>query len=149
MISIRRATAADAALVLELITALAEHHGLANAVEADKRSLLADGFGDEARFGVLIAEDNGSTAGFLSWTTCYSIWRCAPYMQIDDVFVHDEFRGMGVGEALMNESRRICGVQGLSRIKWEVQPDNAAAIRFYERLGAKGYDKRLFSWIVE
>ena len=133
-------------IILELITALAAHHGQTDSVETDADTLRSDGFGDGPKFGVLIAEVDGTVAGFLSYTICYSIWRGTSFMQIDDVFVHDEFRGKGVGEALMNESRRTCSRLGLSPIKWEVQPDNDAAIRFYDRLGACGYDKRLFKW---
>ncbi len=149
MIAISRARESDADLVLDLITSLAEHHGQTDSVQTDEGQILADGFGEEPKFGVLLADVDGKAAGFLSYTICYSIWRGASFMQIDDVFVHDEFRGNGVGEALMNASQRTCKELGLSRIKWEVQPDNAAAIRFYERLGAKGYDKRLFSWDVQ
>ena len=146
MASIRRATEADAAILLELIGALAEHHGLTEFVQADEKSLRAVGFSEDARFGALIGDVDGSVAGFLSYTICYSIWLGASFMQIDDVYVRDEFRGNGLGEALMRESHRTCKALGLSRIKWEVQPDNDAAIRYYEKLGATGYDKRLFRW---
>ncbi len=149
MASIRRATADDAALILEMISALAEHHRQADAVRTNEDILSADGAGDTPRFGALIAEVDGAAAGFLSYTICYSIWRGASFMQIDDVFVHDEYRGMGLGEALMKESHRVCRELGLNHLKWEVQPDNAGAIRFYDRIGAKGYDKRLYRWVVE
>lgn len=148
MVTIRRATADDAGLILALITALAEHHGQAEYVLTDERTLVDAGFGEEPKYGVLLAEVDGAIAGFLSYTTCYSIWLGDSFMQIDDVFVHDKYRGNGVGESLMYESRCTCQELGLSRIKWEVQPDNVAAIRFYERLGATSYNKRLFTWSV-
>ncbi|MEJ8566053.1 GNAT family N-acetyltransferase [Elongatibacter sediminis] len=149
MTSIRRATAEDAAVVLELIEELAEHHGQAEHVRTDEDSLVAAGFGDDPGVGALIAEVDGIVAGFLSYTVCYSIWSAADFMLIDDVYVRNDFRGDGLGEALMRELQQTCKALGLSRIKWEVEPDNAAAIRFYERLGATGYDKRLFRWNVE
>ena len=148
MASIKRATAEDAGLVLQLITELAEHHGQADAVRTDEETLLAAASGDSPRFGVLLAEVDGETAGFLSYTICYSIWLGDSFMQIDDVFVRDAFRGNGLGESLMSTSYELAEELGLPRIKWEVQPDNDAAIRFYERLGARGYDKRLFAWSV-
>ena len=148
MASIRHASADDVALVLELITALARHHGQLEYVRTDQSALLTDGFGDDPKFGVLLAETDGDVAGFLSYTICYSIWLGESFMQIDDVFVRDDFRGNGIGKSLMTKSYQTCKELGLSRIKWEVQPDNVAAIRFYEKLGAKSYDKRIFSWSI-
>lgn len=149
MALIRRAMADDAAGVLELIKALAAHHGQSEHVQTDEKSLLAAGFGDASEVGALLAEIDGTAAGFLSYTVRYSIWLGARFMQIDDVFVRDEYRGNGLGNALMMESQSVCKQLGLSQIKWEVQPDNVAAIRFYERLGATGYAKQLFSWNIE
>ena len=148
MTEVRHATADDVGLVLDLITALAGHHGQTEYVRTNESELLAAGFGSKPKFGVLLAEVDGVVAGFLSYTVCYSIWLGSSYMQIDDVFVLADFRGKGVGESLMNESGHCCTELGFSRIKWEVQPDNSAAIRFYERLGAKSYDKRLFTQSV-
>ncbi|MDJ0709207.1 MAG: GNAT family N-acetyltransferase [Woeseiaceae bacterium] len=149
MASIRRATAADASAVVELIKALAAHHGSTEFVRTDEDALLAAGFGEASDVGALVAEVDGAVAGFLSYTIRYSIWSGAHFMQIDDVFVRDEYRGDGLGATLMRESQRTCQELGLSQIKWEVEPDNVAAIRFYERLGATGYDKRLFRWNIE
>ncbi len=38
--------------------------------------------------------------------------------------------------------------RGYPRIRWEVQTDNVAAIRFYERLGATMRTKGVFVWDV-
>lgn len=146
MITIRRAAKDDAECLFNLIMAIAEHHGQVRYVMTSPDQLLAAGLGDESKFGAFIADDDGATAGFLSFTIDYSIWLGCDYMRIDDVFVDSRFRGKSIGEALMQEARAHCNRIGISRMKWEMQRDNDGARRFYERLGAHGEDKEVFTW---
>lgn len=146
MISIRHAVAADVERIMALIVALAEHHDQAQYVTTTVSEMLASGFGASPRFGVLLAEYEGSVVGFLSFTCNYSIWSGANYMLIDDVYVDEQQRGKRIGEALMEEAKLYCQSQGIDRIKWEVEPGNTSAIRFYERLGASNTVKGVFSW---
>lgn len=67
-------------------------------------------------------------------------------MNIDDVFVWEEFRGQKIGEALMQKAKAACASKGVHKIRWEVQKDNHSAIRFYERLGANMETKGVFKW---
>jgi ribosomal protein S18 acetylase RimI-like enzyme len=69
-------------------------------------------------------------------------------MNIDDLFVAESHCGLGLGERLMLAARDICIGAGSHRLRWEVQPDNQSAIRFYEPLGARIRSKGVFSWDV-
>ena len=69
-------------------------------------------------------------------------------MNIDDVFVLEEFRGKKIGEALMSRIKEICAEKRVNRVRWEVQLDNFGAIKFYERLGAEMTTKGIFKWTV-
>ena len=148
MITVRRANGSDATKVLELVKALAEHHGQADRVLTTAEEFVHSGFGDEPKFHVLLAEYDGSAVGFLSYTVNYSIWLGMQYMNIDDVFVDDDHRGKGVGEALMQNAKEVCISLGGSRIRWEVDKNNEGAIRFYRRLGAAYAAKGIFRWDV-
>ena len=136
MLEIRRATAADAVQLLQLIIAIAEHHDQARSVRTNADELLRAGFGDHSKFGALLAELDGQVVGYASYTIDYSIWLGHDYMRIDDVYVDADARGNGIGEALMEKCRELCLDIGVPRIKWEVQTDNVAARRFYEHIGA-------------
>lgn len=58
------------------------------------------------------------------------------YPDIEDLFVSEEFRGHGVGSALIAECERRARELGCSRIGMAVNPDlNPRARAFYERLG--------------
>lgn len=134
---------------MELIYAIAEHHDQTEYVLTNIPELLSSGFGNDPRFGVLLAEYNEATVGFLSFTINYSIWSGGDYLQIDDVYVDEKYRGKLIGESLMSGAKKYCQSVGISRLKWEVEKDNASAIRFYERLGANMTIKGVFSWNVE
>ena len=146
MITIRHANSSDVDRIYELILAIADHHDQSRFVKTNPGELLASGFGDDPKFGILLAEHDGSIVGYASFTINYSIWLGLKYMNIDDVYVDPGVRGLGIGEKLMQESKIHCRHIGVSRIRWEVQTDNLKAIRFYERLGARMMEKGVFTW---
>ncbi len=148
MLTVREATRSDVDIVHELIIAIAEHHDQTQYVLTTKSELTESGFGNDPLFGVLLAEVDGEIAGYCSYTWNYSIWLGATYMNIDDVFVWEKFRGQRAGEALMLKAKEVCLSKGGSRIKWEVEQDNQGAIKFYKRLGANVDIKGLFRWDV-
>lgn len=136
MTELRQATHEDVDTLYEMIMEIAAYHGQEQSVKTDKAELLSTGFGESPLFGAIIAEYEGAIAGYVSYTINYSIWLGVSYINIDDVFVKAAFRGKKIGEALMQEVRRQTVEKGIQRIKWEVEKENTAAIRFYERLGA-------------
>ncbi|GAA3618390.1 GNAT family N-acetyltransferase [Nonomuraea rosea] len=141
MISIRRATPDDAAIVHGLIRGLAEHQdqGWGVTVAADDlKRLLA-----RPEVGYLIAERDGRAIGYVSWLQRISFWSGQDYLHLDDLYVTDAERGHGVGEQLM---RAIAEVADGKVIRWEVAEANAGAQRFYQRLGATLVSKKLGRW---
>ncbi len=144
--TVRAATRDDVDALFAMIVALAEHHGQRAYLRADAEQLRRDGFGEQPRFAALVAETADGLIGFATYAWHYTIWLGATTMNIDDVYVADTHRGLGVGEALMMRARELCQAQGGARLRWEVQPDNAAAIRFYQRLGAVMRSKGIFTW---
>lgn len=146
MIKIRQATTEDLDLLFEMIIEIAQYHDSEHYVVTTREDLLKAGFSDDPKFGALIATYNKEPAGYVSYTHNYSIWLGENYLNIDDVFVKEVFRGKKIGEALMQEIKAMCSSKGIKRVKWEVEEDNTPAIRFYERLGAKINFKGVFNW---
>jgi GNAT superfamily N-acetyltransferase len=56
--------------------------------------------------------------------------------------VRPEFRGHGLGKALLLHLARLANARGCGRMEWAVLDWNAPAIAFYESLGAR----RLHDW---
>jgi GNAT superfamily N-acetyltransferase len=136
-VSIRAATADDVAEILAFIRALAEYERAPDAVSATEADLLRDGFGSNPYFECQIAELDGRPAGYAFYFFDYSTWLGRPGLYLEDIFVHPEFRGRGVGKALLQRVAAIAVEKGCCRLKWEVLDWNTPAIDFYRAMGAE------------
>jgi GNAT superfamily N-acetyltransferase len=137
MLVIRPAKAADAALILELIHALAAYERDPDAVVATEEDILRDGFGERPLFSCLIAEWDGIGVGFAFYFFNYSTWRGRPGIHLEDLFVQSEFRGKGIGKALLIKVAAVAVENQCARFQWDVLDWNQPAIDFYHSLGAK------------
>ena len=135
--TIRPAKPADTSLILAFIRALATYEREPHAVTATEAGLLRDGFGPNPFYFCLIAEHNSAPAGFALYFFNYSTWMGRPGLYLEDIFVHPEFRGLGIGKALLQRVASIAVEKGCPRLQWEVLDWNTPAIDFYRSLGAE------------
>ena len=138
--TIRPATAADAAQILAFIRALAAYERAPHAAIATEADLLRDGFGPNRLFFCLIAEQDGQPAGFALYFFSYSTWMGRPGIYLEDIFVLPEFRGLGIGKALLKRVAAIAVEKNCPRLHWEVLDWNTPAIDFYRAAGAEFQD---------
>ncbi len=61
-----------------------------------------------------------------------------PAVLVEDVFVHEDWRGQGIGKRLMREISKWAQVNGAGRLQLLADRENRSAIDFYARLGWKG-----------
>jgi GNAT superfamily N-acetyltransferase len=139
--TIRAAVAADVPLILEFIRALAVYEREPDAVSATEADLLRDGFGENPYYFCLIADLNGVPAGFAFYFFNYSTWTGRPGLYLEDLFVKPEFRGLGIGRALLARVAAIAVEKGCPRLQWEVLDWNTPAVDFYAALGASFLDE--------
>jgi GNAT superfamily N-acetyltransferase len=137
MLSIRKATAHDAPLILDFIHRLAEYEREPNAVVATEADLIRDGFGPDPKYRCLIAEWDGAPAGFALFHYNYSTWRGHAGLYLEDLFVLVEMRGKGIGKALLQKLAAIALEENLYGLRWMVLEWNTPAIDFYNLLGAE------------
>src|SRR4051794_3187415 len=136
MLRIRDAAADDVAVILRLIHGLAEYERAPEgAVTATEAALLRDGFGEAPRFHVVLAEWDGVAVGFAFYFFNYSTWQARMGLYLEDLFVRPEFRGWGIGKALLVHLARIAVAKGCGRYQWQVLDWNEPAIKFYEAMG--------------
>ena len=142
MHSIRLATSADVPLILDLIRGLAAYEREPDAVKTTEADLLRDGFGERPCFECLIAvTDKGEAAGFALYFYNYSTWRGRSGIHLEDLFVRPQFRGCGIGKALLARVAARAAEQGCVRLQWDVLAWNQPAIDFYQELGAQFLDE--------
>jgi GNAT superfamily N-acetyltransferase len=137
MLRIRRAEAADAPLIAELVRDLADFEKLRHEAVATPEDFLRDGFGPRPRFEVAIAEWEGAPAGFALWFYTYSTFQGRHGLWLEDLFVRPAHRGRGIGTALLRHCAEVAAAQGCGRFQWQVLDWNTQARRLYESLGAQ------------
>lgn len=134
----RRDVPAIAALLRTLIRA---HHLDPPPVEQLRRSVEQVAATPDARY--LVAEAAGAIVGTLQVNRRYSTWAGQYYGYVEDFCVAEEWRGQGVGAALLAHVERLGRDAGWARIDLDVETGNAA-IRLYQRAGFQSTDAAIF-----
>ena len=134
---IRPATPSDVPQILAFIRELALYEREPDAVLATEPDLLRDGFGATPRFRCVMADHEGTPAGFALFFTSYSTWRGHHGIRLEDIYVTPSKRRQGIGKALLIHLAKIAIAEGCPRLEWDVLDWNAPAIGFYESIGAK------------
>lgn len=137
---IRPAVAADAPLIHRFVSDLAEYERLSHEVVATPERLAATLFGSSPAAEVVIAEWQGEPAGFALFFPNYSTFLAQPGMYLEDLFVRPEWRGRGIGKALLAHLAGLAVQRGYGRLDWSVLDWNAPAIDFYRSIGARGLE---------
>ncbi len=139
MLRIRPATIQDAALLRTMIRELAEYERELEWVTIREEDLARDGFGENPRFRALIAEWDGQPAAYALFFNYFSTW-VGRGLFLEDLFVREKFRKLGIGTALLAEVARIAVEEQCYGIHWEVLDWNEKAIELYKGLGAEFRD---------
>ena len=139
-ITLRPARREDVPAILALVRGLAEYEQLSHEVEADEATLAATLFGERPCAEVVIAEADGTAAGFALFFHTYSTFLARPGLYLEDLFVEPQLRGLGIGRRLMAHLAQLAVERGCGRFEWTVLDWNAPAIGFYRSLGAVGMD---------
>jgi GNAT superfamily N-acetyltransferase len=133
-IVIRPATPADVEITLTFIKGLAAFEREPEAVKTTVDDLLRDGFGQQPKFEVLMAEQDGEPVGFALFFPTYSTWEGRPGIHLEDIFVLEHLRGHGVGRKLMAALAALAVARGCARLELSVLHWNPAR-EFYHHLG--------------
>jgi GNAT superfamily N-acetyltransferase len=136
-LTIQRVTETDLGELLPLMRAYCDFYE----VEPSDEALLALAKAlvkDPEHEGVqlLARGDDGGAVGF---ATIYWSWATTSAERIgvmNDLFVAPEARGTGVAEALIEACRAECAARGAGKLTWQTAPDNEAAMKVYDRVGA-------------
>jgi GNAT superfamily N-acetyltransferase len=141
-VSIRPAVPGDLHLIFDLIHGLADYeHATPAEVPVDESTLAESLFGERPAAEVVIAEIEGKPAGFALFFHNFSTWQGRRGLYLEDLFVKPEFRGHGIGKALLVHLARIARQRNCARMEWAVLDWNQPAIDFYKSLGADPLDE--------
>ena len=146
--TIRKATPADAQILLELIVAHAEYEKetfpTEGKLEALKRCLASD----PQPFECILVESDGEVRGYCNYLVQYDSWACAPHMLLDALYLKPELRGQGVGMEIMNLVRDAAKAADCKTVRWQTPVFNEMGINFYKKLNPISGTKMFFTWDV-
>jgi GNAT superfamily N-acetyltransferase len=135
-VMLRNAVPADAELITRLIHELGRFEKAApGEVKVTAEDVRRHGFGPRPIFETIIAEVDDKPVGFALIFHNFSTWEGRPGIYLEDLFVLESARGLGVGFALLRRVAEIAVERGCARMDFAVLDWNPAR-DFYEKLGA-------------
>ncbi|MFY0629748.1 MAG: GNAT family N-acetyltransferase [Flavobacteriaceae bacterium] len=133
--TIRFAQKKDMTAVHQLITELAVYENEPDAVEISVKDLEVNGFSENTKFQIFVAEEGNSIIGMALFYERFSTW-VGKAIHLEDLIVTQSKRKLGVGKALYSKLMNYAFENGYKRVAWEVLDWNKNAIDFYESTGA-------------
>ena len=125
----------DMQSVLNLITELAVFEKEPEAVEITVNDLVKDGFSENPKFKVYVAEQENTIIGIALFYERYSTWK-GRTIHLEDLIVTKSKQKIGAGKALYTAVLKYALDNDYKRVAWEVIDWNTNAVNFYKSTGA-------------
>src|SRR6478609_183253 len=106
-VTMRFATVEDAELIHRALLGIARAIDERDKVESQVADLIEYGFGPDPHFETIIAEVEGRFAGMALFFRSFSTFQGRPGVYVQDLYVDDAFRGLGIGAKLL---RRVAAI---------------------------------------
>lgn len=139
-LEIRIAAEDDVPLILSFIKELAEYENLSHEVSATEDLLRESLFGERRGAEVVIGHHGEAPAGFALFFHNFSTFLGRPGIYLEDLYVKPEFRGEGVGRAMLVYLAKLAKERDCGRLEWSVLNWNEPAIKLYGAVGAVPMD---------
>jgi GNAT superfamily N-acetyltransferase len=86
---------------------------------------------------LLGARREGKLLGYACLYWHFSSLEAVESVLMNDLYVSEEARGVGVGRALIEATAEVARERGASFVEWSTAPDNHTAQRLYDSTGAQ------------
>lgn len=126
----------EAEAVAGLLVEFRDWHGRdwpsANAFLASVERLIDQ---PQTQFVLATPDDDSPPSGVCQLRYRHSVWTAADDCWLEDLFVREPARGLGVGEALVQAALESARERGCRRVELDVNEGNDPALALYGRLG--------------
>lgn len=103
------------------------------------------GFSEDKIYDCMLVENKGDIGPeYLAVALFYytfSTFEAKPTLWLEDIFVPEDYRGNGIGTALLKKLCQIAVEKDCGRVEWTVIDWNEPSRQFYFSLGAKAMDE--------
>jgi GNAT superfamily N-acetyltransferase len=134
--AVREAGSADAAAIVALVRRFNVEEGNPPGV-LSIQELEELAFGEQPRFGAVVAEIRGELVGYAVFFRSYDTEHAAKGLYLQDLYVVPEVRGQGIGRALMSAVARACLADDGCYLFWNAREGNLDGRAFYRAIGAR------------
>jgi len=83
---------------------------------------------------------DGKAAGLINCFEMFSTFKCKPLVNIHDVTVGSEFRGLGLSQKMLDKVEQIALERGCCKLVLEILDGNQVAKNAYAKFGFAGYE---------
>lgn len=143
--SIRKCEIADLPKLIILCQKHAEFEQADYDPEGKEEGLKKELFNENPKLFCLVVTAKQTIVGYVSYTFDFSTWDASTFLYMDCLFLEEEVRSFGIGEILIEKLKEIAIKNKCVNIQWQTPQFNTRAIKFYNRMGAKGKDKVRFT----
>lgn len=135
-ITFRDAQPGDTGLILSFIKGLAEYEHMLELVTADE-ALLQEWIFEKKKAEVFFAVADGREVGFALYFHNFSTFLGRAGLYLEDLYVLPEYRGQGIGKAILKRLAQLAAERGCGRLEWWCLDWNQPGIDFYLSLKAE------------
>jgi GNAT superfamily N-acetyltransferase len=129
----------DTGQILTFIRELAEYEKLLHEVVATEE-LLHEWLFVKKTAEVIFAGYQGKAIGFALFFHNFSTFLGRSGIYLEDLYVRQEFRGLGIGKTMLRKLAEIALERGCGRLEWWCLDWNQSSVDFYLSLGAEPMD---------
>lgn len=148
-IEYKQAAVSDEETLMTLRREFCEHEPFPNPLDEKtncavlRRLIENESFG---RIWLILVEDEA--AGYVVLSFGYSLEYAGRDALIDELFLREKFRGIGIGKRIIAFIEDFCREQNIKAVHLEVERENIAAKSLYHKAGFVDHDRHfLTKWI--
>ncbi|CEG56900.1 GNAT family N-acetyltransferase [Legionella fallonii] len=137
--SLRAVKTVDLDSLFSMLVELVKYEGIYERFKLTRDRLEEELFGTNADWNCLVAVDmDEHLIGFCLYTfaNINRAFNISPMIQIDDLYVHPQYRRAGLGQLLLKEMGSIARVNNIGRLNAWCVKDNDIGQNFYQKIGA-------------
>lgn len=135
-LTVRKTERKDIPLILEFIKKLAEYEKRPQDVTGTEKELEYWLFDRDIAV-VLFAYCSGKVVGYSLYYPVFGSFSAAGKVHLEDLYISEEFRGIGLGKSFLAEISKRVLEEGYSGMEWSCLDWNKPSAAFYDRLGAE------------